>query len=634
MVRSILRLALLASLSVLPLACGGGEEPTLELPELTPFDEKLALQVTSISLTASEVRGLEPSSGLEQGTLSREQLADYYRQAATEAQLQEDINYEALNTQFRLLHMMGANDDLLKISGDSGAEGILGFYTHEGNQLVLISDTPGELSLDNESTLAHEYVHSFQDEEFDLEKLLKRVDKEQREKANTEYGDTLDALIEGDATIAMFQYIEKKAGPERFRQWLASGEGQPEEEGEQPEVPPAFGRYGAFPYTYGSAFVRHLYDEGGWEAVNEAYKEPPATEEQILHPEKYAEGEEAVELWMGDLSADLGEGWQQQMDTLFGEFDVYNWLRSTLDNEFQVSTAAAGWGGGRIAVYANPLQPGQSLIHLSLAWDDKQEAREFYTTFSDLVRRIDPEPTLPDPSGQIIDWDAPGEIGHAWVERTVFEMVVSLQPQDLETAKRSLEAPESIPEFAYILQARPGPAQAAPPIRRLDDVLLRPADLPPGFVLVQSGDIDVQIPGLSQDADRRFVLFTDARSPGDGVLASVTKARGILPQSVLWNDLAGEDPRVIFDAFAGSFALGGEVRSFTPLPVEGIGQGAVGARVEVVPPESGPQVVNMIVFGRGTTLTVVMSFQNLGSQEMDTLQLARVMDERLHRFQQ
>jgi len=30
----------------------------------------------------------------------------------------------------------------------------------------------------------------------------------------------------------------------------------------------------------------------------------------------------------------------------------------------------------------------------------------------------------------------------------------------------------------------------------------------------------------------------------------------------------------------------------------------------------------------------VMSFQNLGSQEMDTLQLARVMDERLHRFQQ
>jgi hypothetical protein len=619
------------------IACSGSENQGVEIPTLTPFDDVLALRLAGIAVTASQVRGLGLHEGIEQGTLSGAQLLDYYREAATKARLQDDVNYDALNTTFRLLHMIGPEDSLLDLS-EEAAPSVLGFYAFTEDQLVLVSDTPDQLSLDDEATLAHEYVHSFQDKEFDLEKLLERVEKEEREKANTEYGDTLDALIEGDATVAQFQYVEQKVGPEGLREWLSSvGGGAKDEEsangGDEASGPPAFARYAAFPYTYGSTFVRHLYDDGGWEAVNAAYENPPKTEEQVLHPEKYLKGEEPIAISLRDLSEDLGKGWRQEIDSVFGEFDVYNWLRSTLDNEFQATSAAAGWGGGRIAVYANDLEEDRVLVHLALMWDSKQETREFYSAFGDVLPLIDPEPTILDPSLQIVGWEAEDEIGRAWVDRVTFQMIVAVRQEDLETANRVVRAPDSIPESGYILQEPVNPARASTPLRRLRDVLLRAPDLPPGFVLVQSGDLGVQNPVFSQNMEERFALFTDARSPGDGVVSTVSRVRGRLPAGVSWAQLEAEDPRLMFDVFAGEFALGGEVRSFASIPAEGIGEGALGARAEVTSPDGATQLLQMIYFGRRATTALVITFQDVESDEMDVVHLARTMDERLKRYQ-
>ena len=42
-----------------------------------------------------------------------------------------------------------------------------------------------------------------------------------------------------------------------------------------------------FPYDGGLPFVTALYDQGGCDAVNAAIQTPPASTEQVLHPEKY-----------------------------------------------------------------------------------------------------------------------------------------------------------------------------------------------------------------------------------------------------------------------------------------------------------------------------------------------------------
>ncbi len=366
--------------------------------------------------------------------------------------------------------------------------------------------------------------------------------------------------------------------------------------------------------------------------MNEAYEDPPKTEEQILHPEKYERDEEPVGLSLRDLSKDLGKGWKQEMDSVFGEFDVYNWLRSTLENEFQAQSAGVGWGGGRVAVYAKPEEPASVFVHVALVWDNADEAREFFTTFQDVVRLIDPKPVPLDPSGQIMAWQGDDEMGQAWIDWTSFQMVVGVAQDDLATALEAIDAPTKIPESGHLLKSRPSGPGTRPQIRRLEGVLLEVGDLPPGFVLVQSGDTELQNPVVSQGVEQRFAVFADVRSEGDGVVSLVSRVPGALPAGTSWSWLEQEDPRLIFESLVAQLLLAGNVRDFSRLPLQGIGEGVVAARGVVTPMDGSPQLVKAVVFGRGATLAIVVTFQDTSSPGMNAGQLARIMDERLRRY--
>jgi hypothetical protein len=150
---------------------------------------------------------------------------------------------------------------------------------------------------------------------------------------------------------------------------------------------------------------------------------------------------------------------------------------------------------------------------------------------------------------------------------------------------------------------------------------------------VQSGEHEIQAPpGYYGAAEQLYVLFANAEAPGEGVDSEVIHERGLLPYAVDWSWLPAEDPRYLFDRYAPYTPT--EVRWVTTFPVDGIGQGALGVRAEVVPPEGGPpQIVAVVVFGRGAIMGVVSAFQDAGGPETDVVQLARVMDDRLTRFQ-
>lgn len=44
-----------------------------------------------------------------------------------------------------------------------------------------------------------------------------------------------------------------------------------------------------FPYIYGENFVKYLYEKGGWEFVNNAYRRPPSSTLMVMIPELYIE---------------------------------------------------------------------------------------------------------------------------------------------------------------------------------------------------------------------------------------------------------------------------------------------------------------------------------------------------------
>jgi hypothetical protein len=155
-----------------------------------------------------------------------------------------------------------------------------------------------------------------------------------------------------------------------------------------------------FPYVQGLAFVQGLQSQGGWKAVDDAFAKPPASTEQILHPDKYAAGEapDAVTL-PSDLAAKLGSGWTVPLVDTFGEFQLGVWLNSAPGaNKATADAAAAGWGGDRIAAIKGP--NGAWGVVLRTAWDSAKDAAEFEAAATPLVHGLtDPARLLPGAGG-------------------------------------------------------------------------------------------------------------------------------------------------------------------------------------------------------------------------------------------
>jgi hypothetical protein len=143
-----------------------------------------------------------------------------------------------------------------------------------------------------------------------------------------------------------------------------------------PGVPDIIANELIFPYQQGEVFVRALYDVGGWERVNAAYANPPHSTEQILHPQRYLDGDmpQSVTLDSADAPAD----WTLVDQGVFGEFYLRQWLQSggTLEEAtITLTDAATGWGGDAYQVYRS--EDGSLAWALLIAWDSPRDAEQF-----------------------------------------------------------------------------------------------------------------------------------------------------------------------------------------------------------------------------------------------------------------
>jgi len=442
-----LLLFLAVAVLLLALACKGGGGS--HLPDLTPFDPEGLAKLHEIRDLAAEVRGIGPCEKVNEGTLTREELTAYYEENKSQISDKDRKDLETSNNVLRLLHLIGPEVDLLEsVTGMESSE-VVGMYSNEEDKLVLVTDGELNLDIDDELILAHEYVHCFQYDAFDLKRLEKLEEKEDKSKANTEYSTAIEALMEGDATIISISYAGAKLGEQGFTDWINSVKEDSSGDKED-SYPPFLERSFSFPYDQGADFALYLWQKGGWEELNKAYDNPPSTTEQILHPEKYLEGEKAEDLKLPDLSDDLGKGWEQLDDDVFGEFDVYNYLLTLLGDEGIASDAAAGWGGGRMAAYSNKDDTERVLVHIVLTWDTPTDALQFFEAYLDSLLRVHGPVAVPESlhgEGKPLVWDGEGEHIYTVLDKRAFTLVVATDREDRDAAvaAMSLPSPDSTP---------------------------------------------------------------------------------------------------------------------------------------------------------------------------------------------
>jgi hypothetical protein len=135
-----------------------------------------------------------------------------------------------------------------------------------------------------------------------------------------------------------------------------------------------------FPYTYGTDFVREIHAQGGWDAVDEVYLDPPVSTEQILHPELYP-WDKPIVLDPPDLESVLGGPWREIEYNVLGEWFTQLILSEYIEDNLSI-VAAQGWGGDVYVALANDDDQVGALFLLTI-WDSARDSQEFAAAFLD-----------------------------------------------------------------------------------------------------------------------------------------------------------------------------------------------------------------------------------------------------------
>lgn len=186
------------------------------------------------------------------------------------------------------------------------------------------------------------------------------------------------ALRMGDAEVVKNLFCHAGRLPEKFLEQLTRGAAE-WEEGESKlagaVVPRFFVRTGDFSWRRGAVFAATLFARGGFASLDKAYAAPPASTEQVIHPEKYIRGEKPVEIDVAPVAAFLSDRKYKAIGkTALGELGAAMVLETRFPKS-DLRAASEGWGGDTFAIYEKEGAP--ALVLWATEWDTEQDAAEF-----------------------------------------------------------------------------------------------------------------------------------------------------------------------------------------------------------------------------------------------------------------
>ena len=269
-----------------------------------------------------------------------------------EALKDDEVFYKAL--------MLAPSNFSVKRQKDEEVSLFMAFAWEGDIYVVKENFDPGSDSA--KETIAHELEHLVQDRYFNLT-------------SDGSYdGDKASAaIIEGDAVVAGWVYAGKNLSAE-----IGSQSSQTDEEiNENNSLNVLF----LFPYHYGSTFMARFYLEGGFDRVNEVLTSSPATTEQIIHVEKYLNGE----TFRNFEGYSLNEpDWRVVKDTRMGEYFLYIFLATHVFDSAAYN-AASGWDGDRLTIYRSS---DDFKWRWKIGFDTANDANEFYIAAALMLNKL------------------------------------------------------------------------------------------------------------------------------------------------------------------------------------------------------------------------------------------------------
>jgi hypothetical protein len=255
-------------------------------------------------------------------------------------------------------------------------------YAGDG-EVTLVVDNPERPRIDP-GVLSHELAHILGGPRLQMGNYDGTVDQAL----------VVRSVVEGNANFVEGQYLDRCEG-----EWSCLDRPQNATEViDADRMNEGLFLWFAAPYTLGPGLMTHEYDEQGIEGVNEVYTNAPASMEQVIHPDRYAD-ETPTSVDVGDRS---GDDWKRErasarratntlgeatLYTMFKANDVIGGPKPDVNKAQRTGLnythpATDGWAGDAFAAYSNGSAGGYVL---KTAWDTDRDAREFHDKYLELL---------------------------------------------------------------------------------------------------------------------------------------------------------------------------------------------------------------------------------------------------------
>lgn len=333
-----------------------------------PTGEELSEAQQKVISKVEEIRGLTAAEPLTVVFKSREELHEdivrNFKSALTDQDFQDEREL------LTLLGFIHADFDVEGLYEALYTEQIAGYYDHDQNVMMLIKEADPSETL---RTLAHEYTHFLQFSSFPT--LRQYYDAEFCDV----HGDdciVARSIIEGDAVLTESLAVQDPLVMRLLNKNRATGNN---DNSTFRNAPPYYQESVLIEYVYGFPFVYTYFLNDGFESINDLLSAPPASVEQLIHPEKYGTDEPArVSIGLFDkVFADAGCEFVRS--SVFNELDTRWMLTLGIEpdwriNERSAARAAEGWSGG---TFSFGRCDGKAYVFSETQWDTRRDSDEF-----------------------------------------------------------------------------------------------------------------------------------------------------------------------------------------------------------------------------------------------------------------
>ena len=353
--------------------------PAKPLPQLATTSPEFLQAADEVMAEMAKLLALPAKTPLKKSIRSRAEI-----RAFLVKEMEEDKEPQKRYADTKTLEKFGLIPQGFPLDSfmlDLLTEQVAGLYDPKAKEFYIADWIPLE---EQRVVMAHELTHALDDQYFSIDAWEKAA------RPNDDAELARDAVIEGSALAAMLDYAfrEQKVSvrdlPDVTVLIRSQALSEMTKDPQLAKAPPFIHDELLFPYLGGTVFTQQfLKANAGWGDFKKVFANPPASTQQILHPELYLGGVRPEPVTLPNFSGLVPPEWKKLDENVIGEFGFHSVLKQFLGQD-RAEKLSPAWAGDRYAIFENQ-KSKQTMLVYRLVLRDADDAARFFTAYGELL---------------------------------------------------------------------------------------------------------------------------------------------------------------------------------------------------------------------------------------------------------